>query len=107
MRPPSSSNVPTSWCGLRGRVACPGSSNAEGGSTMSADALAPAVRRFFDEVWNRGNAAAAAEFLAPGFVSHNSFGIEVLGPDEYGQSVLAYRRAFPDLQTTLEDVIAT
>ena len=74
---------------------------------MSADALTAAVRRFFEEVWNRGNAAAAAEFLAPGFVSHNSFGIEVLGPEGYGRSVLGFREVFPDLHTTLEDVIAT
>src|SRR4051794_27779111 len=65
-----------------------------------------AVRRFFEEVWNHGNVAAAGDFLAANFVSHNSFDVAMLGPDQYGQAVLAYREAFPDLRTTLEDVFA-
>jgi predicted ester cyclase len=65
-----------------------------------------AVRRFFDEVWNNGNVAAAADFLAAGFVSHNTVDVTVLGPQEYGRSVVGYREAFPDHVTTLEDVFA-
>lgn len=65
-----------------------------------------AVRRFFEEVWNQGNAGAAGDFLAAEFTSHNTVDVTVLGPDEYGQSVLRYREAFPDLVTTLEDVFA-
>ena len=58
-----------------------------------------AVRRFFEEVWNQGNVVAAPDFLAAGFVSHNTVDVAVLGPDEYGRSVLGYRAAFPDLIT--------
>ena len=65
-----------------------------------------AVRHFFAEVWNNGNVAEAAGFLAPEFVSHNPFGLPLVGPEQYGQAVLAYRRAFPDLVTTVEDVLA-
>src|SRR3954451_12079868 len=65
-----------------------------------------AVRRFFEEVWNEGNVAAAGDFLAAEFVSHNTVDVNVLGPDEYGRSVLGYREAFPDSRTTLEDVFA-
>ena len=65
-----------------------------------------AVRRFFEEVWIKGNVTAAGDFLAAEFVSHNTVDVRVLGPDEYGRSVLGYRAAFPDLQTTLEDVFA-
>jgi predicted ester cyclase len=65
------------------------------------------VRRFFEEVWNKGNAAAAGDFLAPEFTSHNAFNVSVLGPDQYGRAALDYRRAFPDLVVTLEDVFAT
>lgn len=65
-----------------------------------------AVRQFFEEVWNEGNVTAARDFLATEFISHNTVDVTVLGPDEYGQSVLAYRQAFPDLRTTLEDVFA-
>ena len=65
------------------------------------------VRRFFEEVWNQGNAAAAADFLDAEFVSHNAFDVTIIGPDQYGQAVLDYRTAFPDLTVTLEDVFAS
>jgi predicted ester cyclase len=65
-----------------------------------------AVRRFFQKVWNDGNVAEAASFLAPDFVSHNSFGVSAVGPQQYGQAVLGYRAAFPDLVTTVEDALA-
>ena len=65
-----------------------------------------AVRRFFQDVWNDARVAEAASFLAPEFVSHNTVGVSVLGPEEYGRAVLMYRTAFPDLVTTVEDVLA-
>jgi predicted ester cyclase len=65
------------------------------------------VRRFFEEVWNQGNVAAAGDFLAAEFTSHNTFDVAILGPDEYGRAVLDYRTAFPDLTVTLEDVFAS
>lgn len=58
------------------------------------------------EVWNQGNVAAAGEFLAAEFISNNAVDVTVLGPSDYGRSVLEYRTAFPDLRTTLEDVFA-
>ena len=64
------------------------------------------ARRFFEEVWNQGNVVAAGDFLAAEFTSHNTFDVTILGPEEYGQAVLDYRTAFPDLTVTLEDVFA-
>ena len=72
---------------------------------MFDEELRAAVRRFFDEVWNNGNVAEAETFLAPQFVSHNTFDVRIVGPREYGGAVIDYRAAFPDLQTTLEDVL--
>jgi steroid delta-isomerase-like uncharacterized protein len=73
---------------------------------MPEDDTKAAVRRFFQDVWNDGNVAEAARFLAPEFVSHNGFGVSIVGPEEYGRAVLAYRTAFPDLVTTVEDALA-
>ena len=73
---------------------------------MPEDEKKAAVRRFFQDVWTDGDVGEAASFLAPDFVSHNSFGVSVVGPEQYGQAVLAYRAAFPDLVTTVEDVLA-
>ena len=72
---------------------------------MSDDELRAAVRRFFDEVWNKGNVGETGAFLASEFVSHNTFDVRIVGPSEYGGAVTAYRAAFPDLHTTLEDVL--
>ena len=65
-----------------------------------------AVRRFFEEGWNRGDLAQVKAFLADGFVSHNSFNITIRSSEDYCQGLVAYRTAFPDLVTSLEDVIA-
>ena len=72
---------------------------------MSDDEIRAAVNRFFDEVWNNGNVEEAQAFLAPGFVSHNTLDVSLVGPQAYGQAVTAFRRAFPDFSTTLEDVL--
>ncbi len=72
---------------------------------MSDDEVRAAVRRFFDEVWNNGNVGEAAAFLAEGFLSHNTFHVQIVGPREYGKAVTDFRAAFPDLHTTLEDVL--
>ena len=72
---------------------------------MSHEQLRAATRRFFDEVWNKGNVGETEAFLAPGFVSHNTLDVRIVGPQEYGRAVADYRAAFPDHHTTLEDVL--
>ena len=59
---------------------------------MSDDELRAAVRRFFDEVWNKGNVGETEAFLAPEFVSHNTLDVRIVGPREYGGAVTDYRR---------------
>lgn len=72
---------------------------------MSSEQTRAAVTAFFEQVWNQGVVEQASAFLAPTFVSHNGFGVQVVGPQEYGQSVSGLRAAFPDFHTTIEDVI--
>jgi len=72
---------------------------------MSDDELRTAVRRFFDEVWNKGNVDETDAFLGAEFVSHNTLDVRIVGPSEYGGAVTDYRAAFPDLHTTLADVL--
>lgn len=65
------------------------------------------VRRFIDEVWNKGNTSALDEFLLPNYVHHDAatpdFGQGAAGEK---QRVTLYRSAFPDLQFTIEDEVA-
>ncbi|GAA2099975.1 ester cyclase [Microlunatus panaciterrae] len=72
----------------------------------SEDDNKAAVRRFFEEGWNKGDPAELKAFLGDQFVSHNSLNFSVQSSDDYCRGVVAYRVAFPDLVTSVEDVIA-
>jgi len=65
-----------------------------------------AVRRFFEDGWNNGDVVQIKAFLADEFVSHNSLNFTIQSSDDYCRGVVAYRTAFPDLITSVEDVIA-
>jgi len=73
---------------------------------MSEDENKLAARRFFEDGWNTGDPAQLKAFLADDFVSHNSLNISIWSSDDYCQGVIAYRAAFPDLVTSVEDLIA-
>lgn len=74
-------------------------------SSAVADA-ATLARRYFDEVWNRGRVDVLDQLLTPEYVNHTpSFGNPPPGPEGLKPSVLAMRRAFPDLHFTIEDVV--
>src|SRR3954471_13606706 len=72
---------------------------------MSEDDNKAAVRRFFEHAWNKGDLAEVKAFLADEFVSHNSLNFAIQSSDDYCRGVVAYRTAFPDLVTSVEDVI--
>ena len=58
-------------------------------------------------LFNEGNLDVADEILAPDFVLHAPFDPrELRGPEAVKQFVSAYRNAFPDGHTTIEDQIA-
>lgn len=64
------------------------------------------VRRFTEEVWGRGDLAAADEVLAADLIDH--YPQPGLGPGREGHKrvVVAFRSAFPDLRVTVEDLVA-
>lgn len=80
-------------------------------TASAADSIAnneQVARRYFEEVWNRGNVAALDELLAPNYVNHTpSTPDPPRGPEGLESIVLAIRRAFPDLHYEIKDVIAT
>jgi steroid delta-isomerase-like uncharacterized protein len=73
---------------------------------MTEEENKAAARRFFEDGWNTGDPAPLKAFLADDFVSHNSLGFSIQSSDEYCRGVTAYRAAFPDHVTSVEDVIA-
>ena len=64
------------------------------------------VQRLFNDLFNKGNLAVADEIIAPNHVNHDpatpDFG---KGPDGEKQIVTLYRKAFPDLHFTIDQII--
>ena len=65
------------------------------------------IRRSFEELWNKGNLSLADELFTPNYEHHDpsspDFG---RGPESEKKRAALYRTAFPDLQLTIEDIIA-
>jgi steroid delta-isomerase-like uncharacterized protein len=65
------------------------------------------VRRFFEEVWNKGNMSVIDEIIDSDFVQHDPTDPEEMrGPEGVRQFVQTNRSAFPDFRITVEDQVA-
>ena len=65
------------------------------------------VRRAFEEVANKGDMTTIDEIIAPEFVRHDlAGGPKARGPDGVKRLIAGLRTAFPDLQTTIEDIFS-
>jgi steroid delta-isomerase-like uncharacterized protein len=74
---------------------------------MTTDANRELVLRFYEEVWNRGNVEVASEVFADDYVRHDlrpSAGLP--GPEGQAKIAADFRRAFPDLQMTVDLIVA-
>ena len=66
------------------------------------------LRRYFEEVYNRGNLDALDELIAPDYVAHlaaSSPYREIRGRDAQRGYIAAARTMLPDFHITLEDLI--
>ncbi|MDP9021282.1 MAG: ester cyclase [Actinomycetota bacterium] len=68
-----------------------------------AEQIKTLVSRLVEEVWNRGDYGVVDELIADDYVGHPS---EVRGTEGYRQFFMALRRAFPDLEFTIDDQVA-
>jgi steroid delta-isomerase-like uncharacterized protein len=64
------------------------------------------ARKFFEEAWGKGNMAVVDEFMAADYVEHPSPSTLPPGAEGLKQLIAAYRTAFPDLKTMLDDIFA-
>lgn len=62
------------------------------------------VRRFTEEVWNKGNMAVCDELLSPKIKTRDPFIGQLDGIEAAKRHVLAFRTAFPDFHVTIEDI---
>jgi len=63
------------------------------------------IRRFFEEIWNKGELDQIDKFFASNYVAHGST-YPVHGPEGAKQVVIFYRTGFPNGHVTIEDIIA-
>ena len=73
---------------------------------MSAEQNKSIVRRWIEEGWNKHNLAVIDEVYAPNFVQHEPEPQTVKSSEALKQYVGTYLTAFPDLQLSIEDLIA-
>jgi steroid delta-isomerase-like uncharacterized protein len=65
------------------------------------------VRRLFGEVWNKGHVHIADQLFAPSYHHHDSSTRDLgRGPESEKKRVTLYRKAFPDIRFTIEDLLA-
>lgn len=72
---------------------------------MSAEDNKTLVRRVYEESINRRNLKVIDELIDPNYVDHIP-GSPVQGIEGLQQAISTYLTAFPDLQMTIEDLIA-
>mgnify|MGYP001544927392 CR=1 FL=1 len=63
-------------------------------------------QRFIQEVFNKGRLELLPEILSPTYVLHDAPAGMAQGPDAIKQTVTMFRAAFPDLEITLEELVA-
>jgi steroid delta-isomerase-like uncharacterized protein len=73
---------------------------------MSLEENKALFRRIPEELWSKGDMAAAEDILSADFINHNPAFGHAATRHGYTQTVLLFRVAFPDLTMTVEDVIA-
>ncbi|MGD0659796.1 MAG: ester cyclase [Syntrophorhabdales bacterium] len=73
---------------------------------MSTEQNKATLRRTYEEVLNKGNFAVLNECMAPNYVAHGPGGLELKGPEAFGQYIATFRTAFPDLRVTVENMVA-
>jgi steroid delta-isomerase-like uncharacterized protein len=73
---------------------------------MSVEENKALVRRFYEEVWDKGNTEFAYEVFADDYVRHDLRPTQAL-PGPEGQKRVAddFRAAFPDLRVTVDLVV--
>ena len=74
---------------------------------MAIDDNKALARRYYAEVWSRGNTSVLPEIIAPQFIHHDPpFPEEARGPSGLERIVSLYRGAFPDLAIPVDALIA-
>jgi predicted ester cyclase len=80
--------------------------NYKGNNHMSVEENKAIIRRLFEEIFYKGNLAAADEFIAPNVIYHPFPPTFPGGPDGFRFVFKTLSSTFPDQRIAIEDVIA-
>jgi predicted ester cyclase len=72
---------------------------------MSVESNKEAVRRCWEEVWNKRNLSHADEVFSPDRQHHFGSAPGPLGPDQVRAMATAWSNSFPDYQCHIEEVV--
>ncbi len=72
---------------------------------MSTETNKAGMRRMFEEGWNQGDLGVVDELLAADAHDHHDPDVPSF-PEHLKETIVLFRRAFPDLRYTIEDMIA-
>lgn len=64
------------------------------------------VRRYLEEIPNKGNFEVADEVIHPAYRSHDGYADQPAGPSGVKMAFTRFRAGFPDLTFEIEDVMA-
>lgn len=67
------------------------------------------IRRWFEEVWNKGREEAIDELFAAEGIAHglaDEAGNDLRGPQDFKPFFRRFRSAFPDIEVIVEDTVA-
>jgi len=74
---------------------------------MSTEENKATIRRYFDEIINRGNMDAFGEFMAQNVFGYDATDTEpVVGFESVKQVMVMFHAAFPDMQCPIYDLLA-
>jgi len=65
------------------------------------------VRRLYEQVWNKRKLDVVNELISPSHALHGpNFSGSSIGPEAYKGQISLFLKGYPDLQFTVEDIIA-
>lgn len=80
-------------------------SGGGGRGSLTPDQKRDTVRRAYQEFLDRRDLSKLDEFMTPDYVGHFSAYPTVYGPDEFRKFVGMYNQGFPNLRTTIDQLI--
>lgn len=83
-----------------------GSGNQGRGVRVSVEKNIELVRLFSQEIINQGNMRLADQIIASNYLNHNPAPGQLPGLEGFKRSITSLRLAFPDLNETVEEVLA-